>query len=163
MAFGKRRRIEPAAAGDTHNTACMQGLGASADTDAEATATVGDRLSFLDANRLLNNAGTGQVESAWLACADHSLLRITVEYRAGTGTRTFIVAMAGHDGRVIYSRVYEPDNSGISISGDVIVGGNFKANSNGLDNLNCLGMLSYKLILLAQGGGVAVDAWGGIA
>lgn len=173
MAVAKRRRLQPPNDGDPdlHQTACYDGLGTSGDSDAELIAAVGDRLSFLDANRLFTNQGAAGVyaESAWKSCADHSVLRINIEYRATPGTRTFIVAMRGHDDRAIYSRQFEPENLGLSggtggTSGDdLIQAGTFKAIGGGLDALDCRGMKSFKLILLAQGGGIAVDAWGGFA
>lgn len=176
MALSKRRRIEPAAAGDTHNTACFQGLGASADTDGEAVGLIGDRLSFLDADRLFTNGGASGVyaESAWKSCADHALLRIKIEYRANpappANTREFIVAMRGHDSRVVWVGVFEPDNLGLSggaggtAGDDVLESGNFI----GIDRtlalgVECRGMKEYKLVVLARTSGVAVDAWGGVA
>ena len=90
MAKGKRRRIEPTAAGDTHNIYGATGLGASNDSDAEGVIVISDRLTFGSA--ILNNHGSGAGQSAgWVSCADCSILRVKVDYYANSGEREFLV------------------------------------------------------------------------
>ena len=171
--LGTRNRVNPTAApagGTLHRILAIVGLGALGTADAEAVFTVADRMKFADPeeHRLLTNAGTSDAyaESDWLPCADRGIARFKIEYR-GAGTRRFIIAWKSHDaddGHVIYSRVLEPDNPGLTGGAtgtentDVSRDGNFLAAGGGQELVDVRGMAAVKLIVLADEG-PAVDAW----
>lgn len=164
--LGTRNRVNPPASGSFHRILAILGLGLSGNADAEAVTLVLDRMRL--ETRLLDNAGEGHTESAWVPCSDRTKLRIKIEYRGAVGTREFIIAWQAHDDRVIYSRVVEPQNPGLSgglngtAGADVVVAGNFVAAGGGLENVDIGGIKAYKLLCLAKSGGVNVDAWGAV-
>jgi hypothetical protein len=168
-----RNRVNPPATGSFHRILAIFGLGPSGNADAEAVTVVADRMKFAAAseNRLLTNAGTSEAyaESDWLPCVDRALARFKIEYR-GAGVRQFLIAWKAHDAEdsfVLYSRILEPDNSGLSGGDeggegtDLGQSGNFLAVGQGQENVDVRGMAAVKLILLA-GDGPAVDAWGAV-
>ena len=161
--LGSRRRLQPPASVNAlvHKILAVIGLGPDNDSDVEVVCPIADRLSFTQ--ELFTAAGAGQQVSAWFSCQDRSVIRIAVEYAASTGSRELLVALKGYDDLVLYTRILEADNSGLSVSADLYSPGYYKAVGGGVDNIDCRGMKSYRVVLLARTSGVLVSMRGGVA
>ena len=156
MAKGLRRRIEPAAAGDTHNIYGATGLGAGDNGDAEAVLVISDRLTFGSA--LISNGGTGELRTSWTPCEDCSILRVSAIYRASTGERDLLVAYQDAAGLVVCagSDVFTPSNTGIetATSSGLYYGGTYFA-------FDCRGMSNFMVIV--KPGTTALDIYAAAA
>lgn len=156
MAKGKRTRIAPAPAGDTHNVYAATGLGASSDSDAEAVIVVSDRLTFGAA--LISNGGVGELRTSWTPCGDCSILRVNAVYRASTGERELLVAYQDAAGLVICagSGVFTPENSGLETvaSSGLYLGAHYFA-------FDCRGMSNFMVIV--KPGATALDIYAAAA
>jgi hypothetical protein len=160
MALGKRRRIEPASAGDTHNVLAAVDLGASNDSDVEATLSIGDRIAAW--TQVLTAAGVGQTESAFTSCADHSVVRVAVEYATGTAaaTREFLVGLRSYTGTgATYVGPFEPSNLGTQLN--LLTAGRY--NGVGFDRIDIRGFKEFSIVCLAKTSGVVCDVWVGVA
>lgn len=162
MAKSSRRRIEPAAAGDTHKVAAVTGLGSGSDLDAEQVALVADKAIFTQltyaSGTPMTNLGAGKYVSDWVACKDCCLLRIKAEYRAATGTRKFVVLLQDYTGTPVVwaSGTLEPEN--IGLDDGTTLGAGVGWHAGGFDLFDVRGIAAYAVIV--EAGATAVDVWG---
>lgn len=162
MAKGSRRRIEPAAAGDTHKVAALTALGSSSDLDAEQVALVADRAAFWPltyaSGTPMADLGNAKFVSDWVDCKDSCLLRVKIEYRAATGFREFLVLLKDYTSGtpiVWASGTIGCENTGIDDG--TALGAGVCWHGGGFDLFDIRGIAAFAVIVKA--GATHVDVW----